>query len=92
MEQLAINFNYPAPGELFHYGTQDYILYERLMAGGITNVEMVDELRIFAYTRRICDIKEALFKFNLGIKKERVRGKVYLYKLVKLNEMVGAAA
>lgn len=86
MEQQELNFNYPPPGELFTYGTQDYQLYERLYNGGITNVEIVKDLCFLQYNRGIHDVRKKLLKHNADVKMEKLHGKVYFYKLAPLDD------
>jgi hypothetical protein len=81
MNQTAINFNKPQPHELFKAGTQDERLYSRLLVAPITNAEIVDELRIFSYTRRVSDLREKLKPYLMDVKAERVRNGLFIYTL-----------
>jgi hypothetical protein len=83
MEQATLNFNCkikPQPEELFKPDTQNFRLYRELLSGGITNVD-ISNLYILSHTRRISDIREALKPYCLDVKKERISGGIYFYKL-----------
>lgn len=81
MNQQTLKFNIPQPGELFKVGTQCYYLYEALLEqGSITNVGMRD-LFILSHTRRISDLREKLRPYLLDVKKEKVSGGVYSYRI-----------
>ena len=80
MNQPELKFDVPQPGELFKYGSQNYALYQALLQGGVTNVEMRD-LFILSHTRRLTDVREAIRPYLMDVKKERLHGGVYLYKL-----------
>lgn len=78
--QTSLNFTYPAPEELFKYGSQQRQIYEALMAGGITSVE-IQKMGILSHTRRISDIREKLKPYLLDVEAVRQVGRVYLYKI-----------
>lgn len=82
MEQTAIRFNKPHPGELFKPGSQDYRIYERLLAAPLTNSEIIDELRVFSYTRRISDLREKLKPYCMDVKATRIKDGLFEYKLI----------
>jgi hypothetical protein len=84
MTQGELNFEAPAPGDLFAYDTQNYKIYAALRSGGIQNVEIVEQLGVYAYTRRISDIRDALKPHNLTVKKINLRGHIFLYILRKI--------
>ena len=75
--QAELNFTLPRPADLFKPGTQDYRLYERLLAGTITNAQIIDELRIFSYTRRLSDLREK----GINVKATRVRESLFKYEI-----------
>jgi len=81
MEQTAIDFSKrPKPGELFRFGSQQYKIYEKLISGGITNVE-IQELGCLSHTRRVSDIREKIRPHLLDVKAERIRDGLFIYKL-----------
>lgn len=81
MTQPELNFNpAPRPGELFKYGSQLYKIYEGLLAGGITSVD-IQRLGSLSHTRRISDIRERLRPYLMDVKAKRDHGNVYLYRL-----------
>jgi hypothetical protein len=85
MDQAALNFNPPPmPGELFKYGSQQYRIYEKLVSGGATSVE-IQEIGCLSHTRRISDIREKLKPYLLDVKAERKQGSVYFYHLKGIN-------
>jgi 1,2-phenylacetyl-CoA epoxidase catalytic subunit len=75
--QAELNFSLPRPVDLFKPGTQDYRLYERLLAAPITNAQIIDELRIFSYTRRLSDLREK----GINVKATRVRESLFKYEI-----------
>lgn len=81
MDQSSLNFTpAPRPGELFKYGSQQYKVYEGLLAGGITSVE-IQKMNILSHTRRISDIREKLKPYLMDVEAVRQSGRIYLYKL-----------
>jgi len=85
MEQATLNFNPPPrPGELFKFGSQQYQIYEKLISGGATSVE-IQRLGCLSHTRRISDIREKLRPFLLDVKAERKQGSIYFYRLKGIN-------
>lgn len=81
MDQAALNFERPPAIELFNAGTQPYRLYNRLLRGSVTNSEIVDDMRIFSYTRRISDLREKLAPYLIDVKAERVNDGLFIYTL-----------
>jgi len=77
VEQAALNFNRPKPHELFPSDCQDRRLYERLLLGPISNVQMRDDLRLLSYTRRLSTLREK----GIKIKKQHIRDGVFEYSL-----------
>lgn len=81
MTQTTLLFNVPQPDDLFKPGTQNARLYTALLEdGSVTNVRMRD-FYVLSHTRRISDIREALKPYCMDVKKERVSGGVYSYRL-----------
>jgi hypothetical protein len=80
MEQSAFNFTAPPAGELFKNGSQKYKIYEQLLAGGITNVE-IQKLGALSHTKRISEIRKALEPYLLDVEAVRLHGHVYLNKI-----------
>jgi hypothetical protein len=91
MQQMQLNLDAPKASELFQYDSQNYSLYLRIAAGGITNAEIVKELGIFSYTRRISDLREKLHPRLFDIKAERIQKSLYRYTLVKILNQQAAA-
>ena len=85
MEQGTFNFDKPQPHDLFKSGSQCYMIYEGLLAGELTNVE-IQKMFVLSHTRRIADIREKLKPYLMGIKKTRLRGGIYSYSLTGLNQ------
>jgi len=75
--QTEMIFNLPRPADLFKPGTQDYRLYERLLAAPITNAQIIDDLRIFSYTRRLSDLREK----GINIKTTRIKKSLFQYEI-----------
>jgi|LSQX01.2.fsa_nt_gb hypothetical protein len=82
MNQSELNFTpAPKPGELFKWGSQQYKVYEGLLAGGLTSAE-IQRMGILSHTRRISDIREKLKPYLIDVEAVRVSGRTYLYKMV----------
>jgi hypothetical protein len=81
MTQTTLTFNKPQPHELFKKGSQDFRIYERLLVAPLTNAEIIDELRVFSYTRRISDLREKLKPYLMDVKATRIREGLFEYKL-----------
>ena len=71
----------PAPGKLFSPGTQSYQLYERLLAGEVTNSEIVRQMGIFNSTGRISDIRAKLKPYLMDIEATRINKGLFKYTL-----------
>ena len=71
----------PSPAKLFSPGTQSYLLYERLLAGEVTNSEIVRQMNIFNSTGRISDIRQAIKPYLMDIEATRINKGLYTYKL-----------
>lgn len=70
MTQTTIDFDRPAPPPNgFKQGSQNYILYNRLLAGPISNREIMD-MHIPKYTGRISEIREFLRPHLMDVGKE----------------------
>lgn len=86
MEQANLNFNPPPSlGELFKYGSQLFQIYEKLISGGATSVE-IQEIGCLSHTRRISDIRERLKPHLLDVKGKRQHGNVWFYKLAGMGK------
>lgn len=87
--QVSFNFeldHLPRPGAFFRYGSQNYQVYERLLAGGITSAEM-QKLNIMCHTKRISDVREKLNPFGYDVVCEVFSGKVNVWKIKKLERI-----
>ena len=78
--QTIMNFKAPPANELFKYGSQKYKIYERLLAGGITSLE-INQLGALSHTKRISEIRAKLKPYLLDVVAERIHGHVYLNKI-----------
>lgn len=56
------------PKNPFHWGTQAHRLYERLTYGPICNIEIVKELAILGYQKKIAQIRKALAGTGVTVK------------------------
>lgn len=72
----------PRPDDLFKPGTQNHLLYERLLQGPTTNGEIIYEMRIANSTGRISELRAKLRDYLIDVKAERVQGSSFLYRLV----------
>ena len=80
MDQAAFNFKAPPAHELFKPGSQQYLIYEGLLSGGITSVE-IQKMGILSHTRRISDIREKLKPYLLDVVATRIHGHVFLNQI-----------
>jgi hypothetical protein len=55
-------------------------LYNRLLQGGITNVEMRDELRLLCYTKRLSELRRILPNEN-QIETKRLGNGIFEYSI-----------
>jgi hypothetical protein len=85
MEQTGFNFAAPPPGDLFKYGSQNYRVYERLYAGGVTTSELMD-MRIACHTHRISDSRAKLKPYGLDVVCEPVTKTVNIFKIRELKK------
>jgi hypothetical protein len=74
-------FSRPSPSALFRAGSQNFRVYERLLAGP---VEIVKGMEIFNSTGRASDIRKALKPYLMDVeaKPDPMRTGVWVYKLV----------
>lgn len=72
MKQM-INLAPPRPTELFKQGPQNARLYERLLRGPVTNIEVVRDMCILKYTGRISDVRKALRPCLMDVKAVRMQ-------------------
>jgi hypothetical protein len=56
------------PRNPFQWGTQAHRLYERLTYGPICNIEIVKELAILGYNKKIAQIRRALAGTGVTVK------------------------
>jgi hypothetical protein len=77
-------FSRPSPSALFRAGSQNFRVYERLLAGPVSNVEIVKGMEIFNSTGRASDIRKALKPYLMDVeaKPDPMRTGVWVYKLV----------
>jgi len=81
MTQQELFHPRPAPDKLFSPGTQSYQLYERLLAGEVTNSEIVRQMGIFNSTGRISDIRAKLKPYLMDIEASRIDKGLFKYTL-----------
>jgi len=89
MTQTEFNFDLdqlPRPGAFFRYGSQNYRIYEKLLAGGITSDEMRRDC-ILSHTKRISDIRERLLVLGYDVVCQEFHGKVNIWKIKKLERI-----
>ncbi|PKN20916.1 MAG: hypothetical protein CVU71_03815 [Deltaproteobacteria bacterium HGW-Deltaproteobacteria-6] len=85
--QSSFNFDLdplPRPGSFFRWGSQNYQVYERLLAGGITSAEM-HKLNFLSHTKRISDVREKLNPLGYDVVCEVFSGKVNVWKIKKME-------
>jgi len=84
MTQLDLTFNSkPNPRDLFKPGSQNYYLYQRLLNGPVSNIEIVRDMCIMNSTGRISDLRQKLKPYLLDIQAQQIpdgNGK-WLYSL-----------
>ena len=83
MTQTALNFR-PSPSSLFRPGSQNFRVYERLLAGPVSNVEIVKGMDILNSTGRASDVRKALKPYLMDVEAtpDPMRTGVWVYKLV----------
>ena len=72
----------PRPDDLFKPGTQNHLLYERLLQGPTTNGEIIYGMRIANSTGRISELRAKLRDYLIDVKAERMQEGCFVYKLV----------
>ena len=85
MTQAEINFE-SYPENPFYYGSQNWLLYDRLTQGPVTNSEIVRDMGIFNSTGRISDIRRRLQGVGLEVVGEQIQKGLWSYKLKKVRE------
>ncbi|OGP87165.1 MAG: hypothetical protein A2031_08140 [Deltaproteobacteria bacterium RBG_19FT_COMBO_43_11] len=93
-----LKFDLPTPAELFPKGrrskkSQDRRLYEQLLIGPVTNVQMRDnpELRFLSHTRRIATLRELLEPYGWTVVGHDLIGGIVEYRLEKIQQARAAA-
>lgn len=72
----------PKPEKLFTWGTAARRLYEALATcGEVSNVQIVRDLHIMAYSGVISRIRKSVQPFGLDIAKKRIGHGVFAYRL-----------
>ena len=71
----------PSPDKLFSQGSQSYRIYEQLLRGELTNVEIVRGMGVYNSTGRISDIRKVLKPYLLDIEATRVNKGLFKYTL-----------
>jgi hypothetical protein len=69
MQQVMLPLDRPKPEALFKEGSQNFVLYTRLLQGPITNREIM-RMCIPKYTGRISEIRAALRPHLMDVKSE----------------------
>lgn len=76
----------PKPEALFSWGTAPRRLYDALTQWGeVTNVQIVRDLHILAYSGVINKVRRSVRPFGLDVKKQRYSGGVWAYRLGIIN-------
>jgi hypothetical protein len=95
--QTSIKFDLPTPADLFPKGrkkkSQDRRLYEQLLIGPVTNVQMRDnpELRFLSHTRRITTLRELLKPYGWCVPGHDLGNGIVEYQLEKIEGVRVAA-
>lgn len=72
----------PKPEKLFTWGTAPRRLYEALSTcGEVSNVQIVKDLHILAYSSVISRIRKSVQPFGLDVAKKRLGRGVFAYRL-----------
>ena len=72
----------PEPEKMFPWGTQPRRLYEALAGWGeVTNVQIVRDLYILAYSHVISKVRAALRPHGLDIARRRLTGGTWAYRI-----------
>ena len=92
MNQPALNFTAPKPGELFDFQTQNYKIYDLLYHGGADAVGITKTSGSMTHSRRISDIREALAPHGWTVMSKRLPGKrIYFYWLAECDSLPAKA-
>lgn len=96
--QTGFEFDLPTPAELFPKGrrrkkSQDRRLYEQLLIGPVTNVQMRDnpDLRFLSHTKRTSTVRELLEPHGWTVEGQELGGGIVEYRLAKLEHARAAA-
>lgn len=65
----------PAAWEYFNWGTQSRRLYDRLSCGPVTAREIVRELHIYGYHKKIAEIRRRISGTGVTVKARPVNGR-----------------
>lgn len=77
----------PKPESLFSFGTAPRRLYDALTQWGeVTNVQMVRDLHILAYSGVINQVRKAVQPFGLDVRTNRYHGGVFAYRLAVVKK------
>ncbi|MCE5211879.1 MAG: hypothetical protein LLG40_10030 [Deltaproteobacteria bacterium] len=88
MNQPALNFTAPKPGELFDFQTQNYKIYDLLYHGGADAIEVTKASGSLTHSCRISDIREALAPHGWTVMSKRLQGKrIYFYWLAEVGSL-----
>ena len=77
----------PQAHKYFRYGTQARRLYDRLVCGPATAPEIVRELHIYSYHKKISEIRRAIAGTGVTVKARPVNGRrnLWEYRLGLIN-------
>lgn len=80
MEQTNLNFA-PYPANPFKAGTQNHRVYEQLKEGPVTNIKIVQEMRILNSTGRISDVRGFLKDYGIDVKAKPLGSGQWEYRI-----------
>lgn len=77
----------PEASRYFRWGTQARRLYDRLACGPATAAEIVRELHIYSYQKKISEIRQALDGTGVTVKARPINGRrnLWEYRLGVVN-------
>jgi hypothetical protein len=77
----------PEASRYFRWGTQARRLYDRLTCGPATAAEIVRELHIYQYSKKISEIRRAIAGTGVTVKARPVNGRrnLWEYRLGVVN-------
>lgn len=77
----------PIASQYFRWGTQSRKLYERLTCGPVTGSEIVRELKIYQYHKKISEIRSRISGTGVTVKARPINGrrKLQEYRLAMEN-------